>query len=93
MQGAGPPDAFLEATPTRDAPPVGVSRVGNARPAPCSLVTAKSSRMHRNPVLRGLVLEAQQWPWSSFRHYAYDEPGAVLVNELQKAELRIRKVT
>jgi putative transposase len=49
--------------------------------------------MHRNPVKRGLVLEPQQWSWSSFRHYAYDEPGPVLVNELQKAELRVRKVS
>ena len=49
--------------------------------------------MHRNPVKRGLVLEPQQWAWSSFRHYAYDEPGPVLVNEPQKAELRIRKVS
>ena len=49
--------------------------------------------MHRNPVVRGLVLEPQQWPWSSFRHYAYDEPGQVLVNELQKAELHIRKIS
>jgi len=38
--------------------------------------------MHRNPVVRGFVLERQQWPWSSFRHNAYDEPGSVLVNEL-----------
>ncbi len=29
--------------------------------------------MHRNPVKRGLVLAPEQWPWSSFRHYAYDE--------------------
>ena len=49
--------------------------------------------MHRNPLKRGLVLEPQQWAWSSFRHYAYDEPGPVLVNEPQKAELRIRKVS
>ena len=49
--------------------------------------------MHRNPVTRGLVLEPQQWPWSSFRHYAYEEPGAVLVNELKKAELHIRKIS
>ena len=49
--------------------------------------------MHRNPVVRGLVLEPQQWSWSSFRDYAYDEPGPVLVNELQKAELRIRKIS
>ena len=47
--------------------------------------------MHRNPVKRGLVLEPQHWAWSSFRHYAYDEPGLVPVNEPQKAVLRIRK--
>jgi hypothetical protein len=47
----------------------------------------------RNPVKRGLVLEPQQWAGSSFRHYAYDEPGPVLVNEPQKAELRIKKVS
>jgi len=49
--------------------------------------------MHRNPVKRGLVLEPQQWRWSSFRHYAYGDPGPVLVNEAQKAELRIRKIS
>src|SRR6266403_331283 len=48
--------------------------------------------MHRTPVKRGLVLEAQQWAWSSFRHYADGERGAVLVNEAQKAELRVSKV-
>jgi putative transposase len=44
--------------------------------------------MHRNPVVRGLVLEPAQWRWSSYRHYAYGESGSVLVNELQKAELK-----
>jgi len=48
--------------------------------------------MHRNPVKRGLVLEPQRWVWSSFRHYADGERGAVLVNEAQKAELRVSKV-
>jgi putative transposase len=47
--------------------------------------------MHRNPVNRGLVLEPQQWPWSSYRHYADGERGAVLVNEERKAELKVRK--
>ena len=32
--------------------------------------------MHRNPVAPGLVLEPDQWAWSSFRHYAYGESGA-----------------
>ena len=48
--------------------------------------------MHRNPVRRGLVLEPQQWAWSSFRHYAEGEPGPVLVNEPQVAELRAGNV-
>ena len=49
--------------------------------------------MHRNPVLRRLVLKPEDWLWSSFRHYAYGEPGPVLVNEAQKAELQIRKIS
>ena len=49
--------------------------------------------IHRNPVKRGLVLEPQQWAWSSFRHYAYNEPGPVVVNEVERAELRIRNVS
>jgi putative transposase len=48
--------------------------------------------MHRNPVKRGLVLEPEQWVWSSFRHYASGELGPVLVNETQKAELRVREI-
>jgi putative transposase len=46
--------------------------------------------MHRNPVKRGLVLEPEQWPWSSYRHYAHGEAGPVLVNESQPAQLKIR---
>jgi len=37
--------------------------------------------IHRNPVKRGLVLEPDQWAWSSFRWYAHGERGLVLVNE------------
>ena len=33
--------------------------------------------MHRNPVKRGLVEKPEQWPWSSFRHYATGQVGAV----------------
>jgi|SRR5437588_8482493 len=47
--------------------------------------------MHRNPVKRGLVLEPEQWDWSSFRHYAFAEPGPVVVNEPRPAELKIRR--
>ncbi|MDR3712327.1 MAG: hypothetical protein P4L51_05890, partial [Puia sp.] len=32
---------------------------------------------HRNPVKRGLVQKPEQWPWSSFRHYATGHIGTV----------------
>lgn len=44
--------------------------------------------MHRNPVKEGLVQEPEQWVWSSYRNYAYDEPGMVKINQWPKAELR-----
>jgi putative transposase len=37
--------------------------------------------MHRNPVTRGLVQEPEQWPWSSYRSYAFGEAGAVRINQ------------
>jgi REP-associated tyrosine transposase len=46
--------------------------------------------MHGNPVKRGLVLEAGQWAWSSFRHYACGEDGPVLINEPRRAQLTLR---
>ena len=33
--------------------------------------------MHRNPVKRGLVEKPEDWPWSSFRHYATGQIGWV----------------
>jgi len=48
--------------------------------------------MHNNPVKRGLVLEPEQWEWSSYRHYTFGESGRVLVNETQHAPMRVRKV-
>jgi putative transposase len=33
--------------------------------------------MHWNPVRRGLVEKPEDWPWSSFRHYAFGETGRV----------------
>jgi REP element-mobilizing transposase RayT len=53
--------------------------------------TEKLRYMHRNPVKRGLVLEPQQWDWSSYRH-AEGERGTVLVNEEWKAEMNVRKI-
>jgi putative transposase len=46
--------------------------------------------MHRNPVARGLVLEPEQWAWSSFRDYVCGERGPVLVNEPLRAEMKVR---
>jgi putative transposase len=51
----------------------------------------KLKYMHRNPVKRGLVVEPQQWIWSSYRHYAFGEAGPVLVNEQKAAELKPRR--
>lgn len=60
------------------------------------VVYTKKKRMeklhyiHQNPVQRGLVLEAGQWKWSSFGHYAGNEPGPVVVNEALRAEMKVR---
>jgi putative transposase len=35
--------------------------------------------MHENPVVRGLVTSAEQWPWSSCLHYRTGEPGTVQI--------------
>jgi putative transposase len=39
----------------------------------------------RNPVKRWMVLEPDQWAWSSYRHYVYGKAGLVLVNEPRRA--------
>jgi putative transposase len=49
--------------------------------------------MHRNPVERGLVLEPEQWAWSSYRAYELEERGPVVVNEAQTIELPPRKIS
>jgi putative transposase len=46
--------------------------------------------MHRNPVKRGLVIQPEQWVWSSFRDYAFGEAGPVRINDYQVLELKIR---
>jgi putative transposase len=46
--------------------------------------------MHRNPVKGGLVMEPDQWRWSSFRSYAFGERGAVCVN-FHEWPLQIKK--
>jgi putative transposase len=37
--------------------------------------------MHRNPVKRGLVDSPEQWRWSSYRFYLFEESGSVRINE------------
>jgi hypothetical protein len=46
----------------------------------------KLKYIHRNPVKRGLVTEPEQWAWSSYRSYAFGEPGVVRINEIKPAK-------
>jgi len=46
--------------------------------------------MHENPVRRGLVLQPEQWKWSSYRSYVCGEAGAVLINQWGPAIMRLR---
>jgi putative transposase len=39
--------------------------------------TEKLKYLHRNPVTRGLVAKPEDWPWSSYRHYATGAEGTV----------------
>ena len=39
----------------------------------------KLKYIHRNPVQRGLVTQPEDWPWSSYRHYALGEVGTVQI--------------
>jgi hypothetical protein len=48
--------------------------------------------MHRNPVKRGLLLEPEQWEWSSYRSYGYQEKGRVKINQWPKAVMKVRAV-
>jgi len=46
--------------------------------------------MHRNPVVRGLVERPEEWPWSSFRHYATGVEGTVEIESDWTARRRER---
>ena len=48
--------------------------------------------MHQNPVRRGLVSEPEQWRWCSSRYYRFGEIGPVVINERQKAEMKVRDI-
>jgi len=50
--------------------------------------------MHRNPVKRGLVTSPEDWPWSSFRHYATGYEGTVEIESIWTARKReLRRMT
>lgn len=44
--------------------------------------------IHRNPVRRGLVARPEDWPWSSYRHYANCEVGVVEIESQWTARKR-----
>jgi putative transposase len=41
----------------------------------------KLKYMHRNPVIRGLVTAPEDWHWSSYRHYALNEPITIQITK------------
>ena len=41
----------------------------------------KLKYMHRNPVKRGLCTVPEEWKWSSYRTYGFEERGMVLLNQ------------
>ncbi len=44
--------------------------------------------MHRNPVVRGLVIRPEDWKWSSYRHYATGLRGTVEIESEWTAAMR-----
>lgn len=54
-------------------------------------VIEKLRYMHRNPIKRGLVAKPEDWPWSSFRHYATGTEGAVEIESAWTARRREEK--
>lgn len=47
--------------------------------------------IHRNPVKRGLERKAEDWRWSSFRHYAEGAAGTVEIESQWTARRRERR--
>lgn len=50
----------------------------------------KLKYMHRNPVTRGLVGKPEDWRWSSYRDYAFEEQGLVKLNMWPKVKVSVR---
>ena len=47
--------------------------------------------IHRNPVKRGLVQRPEEWPWSSFEHYATGKESLVEIESMWTARKRERQ--
>lgn len=89
--------------PPGEKQPTSVATLGGGRRAEAHLASAfldfnvwsdkkkveKLRYMHRNPVTRGLVHRPEEWLWGSFRNYAFGEGGPVLVNQPQRAVLKL----
>jgi len=45
-------------------------------------ILEKLNYMHANPVKRGLVRLAEEWPWSSYRYYHCEDPAALAMDHL-----------
>ena len=41
---------------------------------------AKLDYMHKNPITRGLAERAEQWVWSSYRYYEYDDDSVIALD-------------
>ena len=41
---------------------------------------AKLDYIHKNPITRGLVDRADQWAWSSYRYYEYDDDSVIAMD-------------
>ena len=68
-------------------------RIWQARYYDLNISTAKKRveklrYLHRNPVKRGLVTAPEQWRWSSFRSYAFEETGLVRIKEWGTPKLK-----
>ena len=40
----------------------------------------KLDYMHKNPITRRLVERADQWIWSSYRYYEYDDASVIVMD-------------
>ena len=66
-----------------DQPKVAPIELVLSRLSYCSLHNKRVDKltyMHFNPVVRGLVVNPEDWKWSSYRYYERDEVGPVMIS-------------